>query len=181
MERLEARKLGFIRYNTGRMCRNGHNCDRYVASGECILCIRSYQRRKNENSRKNHMERYEAMQRGDTKYFTGRACKNGHVAERYTKSGNCSACLLENLQAAVTESAEAKAKFMENTEVIYVFAYDVDFDILKMFISTQCNVHLDAGLEAFKETFSREKLIADGVYRCKVRVPKAIKADIYKL
>lgn len=37
--------------------------------------------------------RFEAKTRGSTRYFTGKACKHGHVAERNTKTGTCSECL----------------------------------------------------------------------------------------
>ena len=30
---------------------------------------------------------------GLNKYFTGKECKNGHLAERYTASGSCSQCI----------------------------------------------------------------------------------------
>ena len=39
--------------------------------------------------------RQEAMARGLTRYFTGRSCKRGHVAE-YWVSGGCVLCVLEN-------------------------------------------------------------------------------------
>lgn len=38
----------------------------------------------------------EAEQLNLPKYFTGRACKRGHVSERYTKSSVCCACAAEN-------------------------------------------------------------------------------------
>lgn len=127
------------------------------------------------------MERQEAMQQGLTRYFTGRACSKGHLAERYTKSGNCAACIMENLQSVAAESAVAKNKFMENTERIFLYVYDVDFETVKIFVSAACTANMDIGLEAFKETFAKIKEVGDGVHQCRVRVPKAIKTDIYKL
>lgn len=44
----------------------------------------------------NHMEiitRRMATANGQRKYYTGVACRNGHLAERYTKSGTCAACI----------------------------------------------------------------------------------------
>lgn len=38
-------------------------------------------------------EREAARMLGKTRYFTGRPCIHGHVAERYTSSGNCIECL----------------------------------------------------------------------------------------
>jgi hypothetical protein len=37
-------------------------------------------------------ERNAAKVRGETQYFTGRVCKNGHIALRNTASGSCSTC-----------------------------------------------------------------------------------------
>ena len=33
-----------------------------------------------------------ALLQGQIKFFTGKPCKYGHIAHRYVKSGNCSAC-----------------------------------------------------------------------------------------
>lgn len=40
------------------------------------------------------LSRSEARAAGLKRYFTGTACKAGHVAERYTNGGNCAACLV---------------------------------------------------------------------------------------
>lgn len=37
--------------------------------------------------------RAKAKAAGLTRYFTGKACKNGHVAERYVSTGSCKDCL----------------------------------------------------------------------------------------
>lgn len=36
--RKEAKSLGLKRYNTGKPCKHGHLCDRYVACCVCVLC-----------------------------------------------------------------------------------------------------------------------------------------------
>lgn len=43
MERKEAAERGLKKYNTGRLCKNGHGSDRYTATGACESCIRGYQ------------------------------------------------------------------------------------------------------------------------------------------
>jgi hypothetical protein len=51
--------------------------------------------------------RQEAAKLGARFFNTGRPCRNGHVADRYTSTGNCSACLAasrEQLAAAVREA-----------------------------------------------------------------------------
>ena len=39
--------------------------------------------------------RHAALEQGESVYFTGLPCSNGHVAERYSKSGYCKACAKE--------------------------------------------------------------------------------------
>ena len=41
------------------------------------------------------ISRAEAREQGLTKYFTGKPCKNGHLEERNTHSGNCYSCQKE--------------------------------------------------------------------------------------
>ena len=36
--------------------------------------------------------RQDAKRDGQTRYLTGKPCKHGHLAERYTKDGNCVVC-----------------------------------------------------------------------------------------
>lgn len=40
-------------------------------------------------------KRDEALTRGDLKYWPDKACRKGHVSERYTSNGMCCACLGE--------------------------------------------------------------------------------------
>ncbi len=39
------------------------------------------------------MTRKEAISRGMKKYFTGKPCKNGHLAQRFVQSGTCEECI----------------------------------------------------------------------------------------
>lgn len=41
-------------------------------------------------------DRYEAMTRGQRFYFNGVACVHGHTDARYSKSGICVTCAIEN-------------------------------------------------------------------------------------
>lgn len=41
--------------------------------------------------------RKQAIERGLNTYYTGLACKNGHVAPRYTASGGCKECIGESV------------------------------------------------------------------------------------
>ena len=39
------------------------------------------------------ISRKEAKSRGLKKYFTGKPCKHGHIAERYVDGGGCKDCI----------------------------------------------------------------------------------------
>jgi hypothetical protein len=51
--------------------------------------------------------RKQAVETGSKTYFTGIPCRNGHTAERYTKSGGCKECITEavhGVRRAVNEA-----------------------------------------------------------------------------
>lgn len=65
--------------------------------------------------------RQEAMERGDTHYFTGKPCKHGHVAKRRVKDRVCTECDLaaKNLQAKANPekvSAYKKQQYEKHKE-----------------------------------------------------------------
>jgi len=37
----------------------------------------------------------EAIERGESLYFSGKTCKHGHVSARYALSGSCRQCTIE--------------------------------------------------------------------------------------
>ena len=103
-------------YFSGRLCRYGHLCPRFL-DGHCIECSRNarrdrYRRRSAkkrgqaewQNGRVQRMvdldaliesglpaSRQEARKSGSKYYFTGDPCRNGHLSPRYTR-GNCIQC-----------------------------------------------------------------------------------------
>lgn len=52
------------------------------------------------------MERKEALLIGALKYFTGKPCRNGHTAERYTQSGTCERCLRSEPKGEILSPAK---------------------------------------------------------------------------
>jgi hypothetical protein len=40
MKRAEAKLLGLFYYTTGKPCKNGHVCERYVSTSACVECVR---------------------------------------------------------------------------------------------------------------------------------------------
>ena len=51
-------------------------------------------------------ERADAISKGAKKYFTGRPCKSGHLAERRTSNGNCLVCEAETYQCWAKSNLE---------------------------------------------------------------------------
>lgn len=60
-------------------------------------------------------ERYAAKLAGADRYFTGKSCPRGHVAERYTGSGGCTACVSAQTKKQ-TESGYFKKLYADNHE-----------------------------------------------------------------
>lgn len=54
------------------------------------------------------LDRRSALAGGWPRYFTGEACKNGHIADRQTMSGACVECLKEAKQRELGRYQEAK-------------------------------------------------------------------------
>lgn len=90
-ERQAAKAAGQQYYETGKPCRNGHIGPRYTSTGICVACGR-----KNVQAHyAKHIEGPEqsaARQAGQTRYETGRPCRKGHLAQRYTANGRCVVC-----------------------------------------------------------------------------------------
>lgn len=53
------------------------------------------------------LTRQQAAQKGLHRYYTGKPCRNGHDAERYTSTGSCVVCSRENVNAYHKRIAEA--------------------------------------------------------------------------
>ena len=61
----------------------------------------------------------EAKSLGLIKYYTGKPCKKGHIAERYTKSGTCLECLKESSANRINEfKVYQKTWYKENSKKI---------------------------------------------------------------
>ena len=55
-------------------------------------------------------ERAKAISEGESKYFTGRPCKHGHIAERRVDSGVCCVCEAERIKKWAAENPEKVKK-----------------------------------------------------------------------
>lgn len=61
------------------------------------------------------MERNEAISVGQSRYFTGRPCKYGHLSERNTVTGACLECVKINQNANQQRARDAIKNAKENT------------------------------------------------------------------
>ena len=67
-----------------------------------------------------------AREKGLKSYFTGQACKNGHLTYRYTQSGSCAACI-RTTNAAPADPSEIERKAAISTLAQMRFrAFDSD-------------------------------------------------------
>lgn len=70
----------------------------YIVSG--IITIITYMR---------IVTRQESLARGLNRYYTGKACRNGHVSERYTLNSACIECVVDNTRREREKFRELKA------------------------------------------------------------------------
>lgn len=61
--------------------------------------------------------RKDAKLLGLTKYFTGKECINGHLAERYVQSGTCSQCINGNASPARHQNSKTLLSLADNLEM----------------------------------------------------------------
>lgn len=54
--------------------------------------------------------RDEAIESGEVFYYTGLPCRNGHLAKRYTTSGQCIECTRAIFRAKAKRIKEARAR-----------------------------------------------------------------------
>lgn len=97
----EAKANGEKYYFNGWPCRRGYIAKRLTSQRTCVECAalwyaEEYKRwevqRRSEN-RRDQKVRKTALAEGQTEYFTGRPCTNGHFAYRKTNSAQCVACV----------------------------------------------------------------------------------------
>lgn len=104
ISRREAVALNRKRFYTGRLCKYGHDSERYTTTGNCIACANPklqpgelpppLEQFRLANGRVVELisqEQAHSMSRPI--YFTGQPCNEGHMAERNTKSGRCLECM----------------------------------------------------------------------------------------
>lgn len=106
ISRKDARAQGLKRYFTGRPCKHGHISQRQTSSAACFACEKSpernaLKRRWDQASRQSapvsnqesaRRLRRLARESGGATYFTGEACRRGHLSARFVGNRECVAC-----------------------------------------------------------------------------------------
>lgn len=92
--RKEAIAQGLSRYFTGKPCSEGHVFERRVTNYNCVICEAENQRHRNkvkiglaDPRPKRQSPRKDAIEAGESFYFTGKPCPYGHIAKRHVSSG----------------------------------------------------------------------------------------------
>lgn len=112
-----AREAGEVVYRTGTPCVRGHIGPRYVSNAYCLACAVHHaiplpadtpvgvKRAAHSQARK------AAALAGLAIYSTGKPCKRGHVAPRWTSGAGCTACrgVVNPSPVRTTPRAEAMA------------------------------------------------------------------------
>ena len=62
------------------------------------------------------LSRKEAKQSGEYLYYTGKPCKHGHVAERYTNNAMCTVCSKKYARAYEEPKEKKQARYLRNRE-----------------------------------------------------------------
>jgi hypothetical protein len=76
--------------------------------------------------------RSEALAAGETHYFTGQPCKQGHIAQRNAQTGKCLECRFPSAAKHREYNARWKAKYPgRDQEVKYRFRYGVELSEIR--------------------------------------------------
>lgn len=82
-----------LTYFTGKPCPKGHIAERYVSNSVCLDCKKLENKNTgNKGGKPKHPKRIEAELNSELTFFTGVACKHGHISNRTTRDGSCVEC-----------------------------------------------------------------------------------------
>jgi 5-methylcytosine-specific restriction endonuclease McrA len=122
ISRADALAQGLQRYFTGEPCYRGHVVERLASNKQCVECraisgsrpwlhvdLLAYLARFYELT--NAVSRDEAIAQGLLRYFTGKPCHQGHIAERIVSSYKCLECArIESVATRAADPEKARGK-----------------------------------------------------------------------
>lgn len=180
----EARERGLKKYFTGAPCLNGHISQRFIGNGGCCECVRQRSKQnaelinsinrqrakdKREEVRKaleeKHgrkiLKREEAKALGLNRYFNGKPCANGHIAERRVSGAGCVVCQQESKKNPSKDTSRGKAKAAGETH--FYGNTCIKCGTTKKFVSTgecfQCHKTRSKKMKPLWRENNREKYI----------------------
>lgn len=120
--REEARELGKARYKSEIACPKGHTGMRSVSGQSCCKCVRDKKLSEvSFSSKRSGVRRRTSENLSRTHYFTGVACKRGHVANRLVSTRQCVECLAtrppRNQSFVASEEARRRTAARRRTRV----------------------------------------------------------------
>lgn len=105
--------------------------------------------------------RAEAKATGAVRYFTGKPCPHGHVADRWTKNGECVSCGEARRAAAVDEArVKARAVYAERRDVVLHRqrkAREADPERFKRNQANYCSRNRDKRLQSSREYYAKNR------------------------
>lgn len=125
------------------------------------------------------MERKEALRLGIKKYNTGRPCRHGHLADRYSDSGACVDCL----KVIAGKSENFKSEIKIKTKEIFLFSQEPEFPAVKMILDGLVTMYTpELPPDSVNPMpFGYCKQISNLTYQLKVRVPLAAVETAYEM
>lgn len=72
--------------------------------------------------------RNEALKAGNKRYFTGKSCKHGHVAERFVCTHNCVACVLQTAKIRYQTDVDFRERAITSGKQRHVKLNTTDYD-----------------------------------------------------
>lgn len=109
----EAKELGLKRFYTGVPCSRGHLVERSVSSRGCLECLRENMAKSRGNEgaprKSDRQARDTARSLGDTIYYTGIPCPQGHDEGRYVANAACTRCVKNRVVTKHKADPEARS------------------------------------------------------------------------
>ena len=100
------------------------------------------------------ISRNDAFEKGLTKFFTGKFCRNNHLAERFVSNGSCTKCYKSYKKTKFTKTAQHNMYRVKRLEVFYYT--DADREMIEQFAA--------ALLEASKPAEADGAAIREAIY-----------------
>lgn len=122
------------------------------------------------------MNRSEAIEKGEIYYNTGKPCRRGHIADRFTSNGSCRECLRIQHEAQVSVARAARAKrnnalvsgLRERVIMVSHAHYETVIKLCEIFQYSTKDVHdvIRQKIEALHETCPNPRVLnKDGLLK----------------